>query len=292
MITEDEYVRDCLDSGAKGHLHDGVWWRQVFPFYAKPIFEYRELPPGSARPDRRRALLGFGHLIPEGTRGNSSVTCMVLQGTDLRGFGLGSLPGKKRNQVRKGLKLCVVGKLEHFDPHLEEIRQIYISQSLRHTEHHERPDTPPSFYSEHAEQWRTRELRYLTSCGRETWGAFVDGSLVGFVVTPQVGGTRLIEKVKCRTEYLQANVVDAMYFTVLEEAARNPECSRVINPGTRGGRLARHKEQFLFKMTVLPAFTSSPWILWAAKKALWVVSRVRHSHQPRLTWVARSRLVE
>ncbi|MGV8042529.1 MAG: hypothetical protein AB2L07_21600 [Thermoanaerobaculaceae bacterium] len=289
MISEDDYARDCLDGGIKGHFHDGVWWRQVFPGYAKPMFEYRTLPAGSARPNRRRALLGFSHLIPEGTCGNSSVTCMVLQGPQLRGFDLGSLPGKKRNQVRKGLKHCVVSKLENLDRHLEEIREIYISQSLRHTEHHERPDTPPSFYAEHAAQWRARELRYLTTCGRETWGAFVDGSLVGFVVTAQVGSTELIEKVKCRTEYLQANVVDAMYFIVLGEAARNPECIRVINPGIRGGRLARHKEQFLFKLTALPAFTSSPWILWAARRAQWVVSRVRHPRQLWPTRVARLR---
>ena len=266
MISEEKYVEDCLRNGIRGHVHDGVWWREPFPFYAKPMFEFRELVPGSARPAWRRAPLGYSHPVPDPALGNRRLPYMILQGADLRGFGLESLPGKKRNQVRKGLKLCEVALIPDVERHLEEIRGIYVSQAVRHTERHEIPETPPAFYVDHAAQWRQRELRYLTTCGRETWGAFVDGRLVGFIVSPQIEGVRLIEKSKCHTDFLSFNVNDALYFTVLAAAGKNAACRKVVNPGLRGGRLARYKEQFLFKLEALPVFVSHPFIFNAFQR--------------------------
>lgn len=275
MITEEQYVQDCLDNGVKGHFHDGVWWREPFPFYAKPMFEFRELVPGSARPARRKALLGYSHHVPDGTPGNRMLSYMILKGDDLRGYGLGSLPSKKRNQVRKGLKHCEVTLLHDVEPHLEAIRDIYVSQSRRHTERYERPRTPPSFYSDPARQWQARERRYLTTCGRETWGAFIDGRLVGFIVSPQIEGIRFIEKAKCHTDFLQFNVGDALYFSVLEAAGKNSGCQKIVNPGFRGGRLTWYKEQFLFKPESIPGYVSNLCLFNAARMIHSVAKRMR-----------------
>lgn len=257
MITEEQYVEDCLRSGVRGHCHDGVWWREPYPFYAKPMFEFRELVPGRARPARRKALLGYSHHVPEAGMGNRTAPYMVLEGEALRGFGLESLPGKKRNQVRKGLKHFEVKRILDVEPRLEEIRAIYISQSMRHTERHEMPETPPGFYVEHADQWRVRERRYLTTRGREIWGAFAEDRLAGFIVSPQVEGVRLIEKAKYHSDFLSLNVGDALYYAVLEAAGKSADCQRVVNPGIRAGRLSRYKEQFLFKHVELPVYVSN-----------------------------------
>ena len=261
MITEEQYVEDCLRNGVRGHCHDGVWWREPYPLYAKPMFEFRQLVPGSARPAWRKSLLGFSHHVPEPGMGNLRAPYMVLEGDALRGYGLESLPGKKRNQVRKGLKHFEVRRIEDVEPHLEEIRAIYVSQSMRHAEHHERPETPPEFYERHAEEWRDRERRYLGTCGREIWGAFADGRLAGFIVSPEIAGVRLIEKAKYHTDFLPLNVGDALYYAVLEAAGRSGTCRRVINPGIRAGRLSRYKEQFLFRHVELPVYASASGIV-------------------------------
>ncbi len=258
MISEEQYVEDCLRNGVRGHRHDGVWWREPFPFYAKPMFEFRELVPGSAHPSFLRAPLGYSHPVPDPALGNRALPYMILQGPELRGFRLEALPGKKRNQVRKGLKLCEVALIQDVARHLEEIRGIYVSQAMRHAEFHELPETPPEYYVDRADEWRRRELRYLTTCGRETWGAFIDGRLAGFIVSPQIEGVRIIEKAKCHTDFLSFNVNDALYFTVLEASGKDSACRKVLNPGLRGGRLARYKEQFLFKQDAIPVYVSHP----------------------------------
>ena len=276
MITEAQYVEECLRQGVRGHCHDGVWWREPFPFYAKPMFEFRELAPGSARPSFRKAPLGYSHHVPDPALGNRSLPYMILHEAELRGFGLESLSSKKRNQVRKGLKHCEVALIQDIERHLEAIRGIYISQSMRHTEQHEIPKTPPSFYVDHASQWRERELRYLTTCGRETWGAFIDGRLAGFIVSPQIEGVRIIEKAKCHTDFLSFNVNDALYFTVLEAAGKDALCRKIVNPGLRGGRLARYKEQFLFKQEAIPVYVSHPMIFNACQRLRALAGR-RHA---------------
>lgn len=273
MISEEKYVEECLRSGVRGHVHDGVWWREPFPFYAKPMFEFRELVPGSARPSFFRAPLGYSHPVPDPALGNRMLPYMILQGPELRGFGLESLPGKKRNQVRKGLKKCEVTLIPDVERHLEEIRGIYISQAERHTEHHELPETPPEYYVDRADEWRRRELRYLTTCGRETWGAFIDGRLAGFIVSPQIESVRIIEKAKCHTDFLSFNVNDALYFTVLEAAGKDAACRKVVNPGIRGGRLARYKEQFLFKQEAIPVYVSHPMLFNACQRLRTVAER-------------------
>ena len=193
---------------------------------------------------------------------------MVLEGEDLELFGMDRLRGKKRNQVRKGLRNCDIRRVNDIEPHLEEIREIYISQARRHTEHYELPDTPPRYYVEHAEAWRTRERRYLTTCGRELWGAFVHGELRAFLVSSQVEDVRFIEKMKTHTEALKLCPSDALYYTVLEYGAHVDGCQRVINPGIRGGGLDRYKEQFLFRRTQIPVFVSNVRLFRLAKRVL------------------------
>ena len=257
MISELTYVEERQRAGCRTHYHDGIWWQQPWPLYAKPVFDFRAFPPGTARPLRVRALFGYSHQVAEAHMGNRSLEYMILEGEDLSSFSLDRLPAKKRNQVRKGLKQCEIQPLEAIESWLEHIREIYISQAQRHTEFHDAPATPPSFYVNHADRWRKRELRYLTGAGREVWGALVEGRLVGFLVSRQVEEVRVIEKVKSHSDYLQCCLSDGLYFTVLAETARQGTCRRVVNPGVRGGGLDRYKEQFLFKRTEVPLYCSN-----------------------------------
>jgi hypothetical protein len=266
MIREEEYGRQALALGRHGHRHDGTWWTGPSPFYAKPLFEFRTLVPGTARPSPWRALLGYSHMVPEPRYGNWKKEYMILEGEALRTFGLDRLSGKKRNQVRKGLRSLEVHSLDSVDPYLEEIRTIYISQATRHTEFYDRPDTPPSYYVDHEKEWRERERRSLASCGRRVWGAFSAERLVAFLVCSHIEDTRFIEKMKSHTDFLSACPSDALYFRVLDDAARDPECSRVVNPGLRGQGLNRYKEQFLFRLTAVPVYASRPRLLALAER--------------------------
>lgn len=276
MITEEAYARDMRTQGRRGHLHDGVWWGGVAPLYARPLFEFRAVVPGEARPAPSRALLGYSHHVPEASMGNRVKEYLILEGEPLRNFGLASLPSKKRNQVRKGLKLLQVRRMAEVAPYLDAIRDIYVSQATRHTERYDLPDTPPTFYTEQEGLWRARELRYLGTCGREVYGAFAGDRLVAFLVTSHIEGVRFIEKVKSHTDHLASCPSDALYFVALEEAGKDPACRRVVNPGFRGEGLTRYKEQFLFRRTQVPVFVSNPRLFAWAENAASLRSRLRH----------------
>jgi len=275
MITEDQYVEACLQRGVKGHLHDGVWWRFPAPLYAKPMFEFHTIVPGGAKPSFAKAPLGFSHHVVEARQANRTMEYMILEGDDLALFGLERLPGKKRNQVRKGLKSCEVRLVQDVDRHLEDIRSIYIAQATRHTASHDLPDTPPSFYVQHADLWRARERQHLTAPGREVWGAFVDDRLVAFLVSSQIDTVRFIEKMKSHTDFLKACPSDALYFTVIDHATRNDGCRTIVNPGLRGGSMDRYKEQFLFKRTGVPVYVSNAWLFRTAQVAYDLAHRAR-----------------
>jgi hypothetical protein len=276
VISEETYARDSAALGRRGHLHDGVWWKTPYPGYSKPLFEFRAIVPGESRPASSRALLGYSHHVPEARMGNRFKEYLILEGEALRTFGLPALSSKKRNQVRKGLKLLQVRPVREVEPFLDSIRDIYVSQATRHTERYDLPDTPPTFYTEHEQLWRTRELRHLGTCGRELYGAFAEDRLVAFLVTSHVEGTRFIEKMKSHTDYLHACPSDALYFTVLEEAGRDPACLRVVNPGFRGEGLTHFKEQFLFRRTQVPMYVSNPRLFAWGERMVSLWARVRH----------------
>lgn len=261
MITELEYAENRIRLGAKAHFHDGIWWQAPYPFYAKPMFEFRPFDPGTARPSRRRAPLGYSHWVERPASANRFLEYMVLERDRLREFSLEALPAKKRNQVRKGLRCCDVRRLDRAEDYLEEIRGLYISQAQRHMANYDAPETHPAFYSEHRAKWEARERALFACSGREVWGAFVEENLAAILVSTQVEKVRLIEKVKTRTEMLPFCPSDALYFTVLQYAAEGGSCERVINPGVRGSGLERYKEQFLFERTAIPVYVSHPQLL-------------------------------
>ncbi len=274
-VSEEEFVQEQLRKGIKGHLSEGVWWHEPFHFYSKPIFEFRAMPPGDTWPARSRSWLGFSHHVPEAHLGNRFMEYMILEGEELRRFDLDRIPGKKRNQVRKGLKSCEVRPIDDLVERLEDIRFIYISQSLRHTEHYDLPDTPPTFYSEHAELWRKRELDLLMCKGREVWGAFISGKLAAFLVTSQIENIRFIEKVKSHTDFLVYCPADALYYSVLKEASDTGDCQRVVNPGIRGEGLEHYKKQFLFKRTAVPIYLSRPQLYRAGEQMFKILQKFR-----------------
>jgi hypothetical protein len=257
VLTEQDYVDEHRHLFHGLHRHDGVWWNQVFPGYAKPAFEFRALVPGSARPAKFKSLFGYRHQVPELAMGNQTMEYMVLEGEDLRRFGMDRLGSKTRNQVRKGLKLCQVREIADLDAYLEDAREVCISHSKRLADYRESYHVHHSHFVEHADSWRAQMRRDFVSKGRTWWGAFCDDRLVGYMVMLQVEDVIIIEKMKLHVDGLPRNASDAIYFTALENATRNQSCNRILNSAPQRGSLDRFKMHFLFKPTPLPFYTSN-----------------------------------
>lgn len=265
MLTETEYVEQQRSLGRRIHEHDGVFWEEVYPFYCKPAFIYKAFDRGEARPPRLRGLLGYSHQVRTPEQGNRSVHLMVLERDGLEGFGLQKLPAKKRNQVRRALEQCVIQPITNIVAHLERMRDINLSQSVRQ-EQGAGAETPAHRYTEEADDWRTQMRREFAIEGREWWGAFVDGSLAAYMRTYQVDGIRIIEQTKADTACMKSYPMDALYYYVLSRAAADATCHRIVNGDPRHASLNHYKEQFLFRAVEYPYYSSHAWLVETAKR--------------------------
>lgn len=281
MLTEAQYVEQQRALGRRLHEHDGVWWDEVYPRYCKPAFIYKVVPRGSARPARWRSWLGYGHLVARPEEANRTLPMMALDRAHLDGFGLPKLPSKKRNNVRRALEKCAVAPLTDLETHLERLRQINVSQALRHEEGGG-AQVPASRYVAEADSWRAQTRALFALAGREWWGAFVDGQLAAYLRTYQVDDVRVIEQAKVDADYYKFYPMDALYFTVLAAAAADPGCRLILNGRPMHPSLNHFKEQFLFAAVAFPYYSTHAGLMELGKrlKFRWADRRRRREAPP------------
>jgi len=280
-MTEEEFVQRQIALGRRIHEHDGVFWEEVYPFYCKPAFIYKAFDPGEARPARLRSLLGWSHRVRTPERGNRTVAFMVMGNQTIRSFTIQALPTKKRNQVRRGLKSCSVRPLEAIEPFVDRIREINIAQAIRQ-EQGAGAETPARRYTDEADAWRAQVLQEFAEGGREWWGAFVEGVLAAYMRTYQLDGVRVIEQTKADTAYFKFYPMDALYFTVLTRAAGDETCRLVVNGRPLHLSLNHYKEQFLFKTTEFPYYSTHARLVELGKGLSVDLVRLRRSIYTRL----------
>lgn len=268
FLTEQEYVDENRRQFRRLHQRDGVWWTQIYPGFCRPAFKFRSVVPGTAKPLRSQALLGYSHFVPEMGMGNDAVRYMVLEGDDLRGFGMARLDSKKRNQVRKGLKCCEVRTISDLEGCLEDAREVCVSHSLRGAASRKAYHVSHTFFIDQADTWRAQMRRDFASGGRQWFGAWHEGRLIAYLVTLQVESVLLIEKMKLHSDYLALGPSDALYFHVLSQLAQDASCLRIINSSPQRPGLDRFKEQFLFKATPIPQYVSNPATYRLAMRAM------------------------
>jgi hypothetical protein len=258
MIAEETFAKEEKRLGKQVHLHDGVWWVRTAPLYCKPVHEFRPFPPKSAKPHPLKALLGYSHQVPDPAQATRCVRMNVLQGEDLRSFSLERLRGKKRNQVRMGIRDCRVEAFDQSDALLEQMRMINISQAKRFEGARESGTFLPSDYYElHASSWREEILKLFSHQGHQFIGAFVGDKLAAYINLIRIEETWMFGAVKSCNEYLQHRPVDALYFTTLSMASQSGECIRVVNGGGDDEResLTFFKGQFFLNPVPLPYYS-------------------------------------
>ncbi len=274
MLTADQFAEQQRALGRRIHEHAGVHWEEVYFGYCKPAFAFQAIAPGAARPARRRSVLGYSHRVEEPAQANRFVPAMLLERDRLDGFGLPSLPQKKRNNVRRALEHCAVRPIDDLERHLERIRAINASQAERH-EKGFGAETPARRYVAEAESWRAQMRREFALAGREWWGAFVGDVLAAYLRTYQVEDVRIIEQAKTDTDCLKHHPMDALYFEVLSRAAADPACRLIVNGRPQHSSLNHFKEQFLFRPAELPYYSSNAAMVECGKRVWRGLARLR-----------------
>jgi glycosyltransferase involved in cell wall biosynthesis len=250
-MKAEEYIRQQLDAGCKIHFHNNIWWQEAAPFFCKPVLPLQRIVRGLARPKIRKSFLGYSHLIDDDNQANKHWSVMLLDNEKLEKFSLSSLSSSKRAQVRKGLRLNEIKKIEVIDPVIDYMRDICISAASR-TGH----GKPPQYYIKHYMKWRDFMLKEFAMQKREWWGAFHNGVLIAYYYAYQIDETMFISAAKSHSDYLKDCPNDVLLFTFLEYCRDLPGCTQVIygDWSNDAPSLNKFKEKYGFQKVDLPVY--------------------------------------
>lgn len=250
-MTVDEYISQKRQLGLPVHQWRGVWWERQRPFYYKPAFTRTVISKGAAAPMPLRALVGYSHVVPSAREANAAWCFMERRWDNDRAFDLAEITSKKRNQVRKGFRLCQVRPIDCLDGLWQDMQRVNISHRKRTG-----VGKPASYYTDRYAKWRSYISRLHALQARQWFGAFVEGRLASYFYGYAVGQTYIIDAAKTDSDFLWANPNDALLFTMLEHAHNKEGCNLVVYGGHSPGddSLTAFKMKYGFEITQYPAY--------------------------------------
>ncbi len=246
-MTAEEYLTARKLAGFPLHRHNGMWWENVRWGYCKPAILYEEVDPQRQAPAFWRAALGCVHRVPPGRAASGHWHSLIMRREQIARVSLETMESKRRNLIRKGLRLNQVVKLSDLKPYREDLTQVAISTAIRNQRGH-----PPEYYRKHGDEWWTTILR--GSAYTEFWGAIHEGRLIAYLAVQITGHRAIIDGAKSMTEFLHVNPNDALVFTFLESCRDRGTIAEIFYGGwsTDKPSLNHFKESFGFRGEKIP----------------------------------------
>jgi len=128
-MTIEQFVEEERKVGSHLHFSGGVWWREVKPFFYMPANFMSQAVPRMAKPNPWLALGGYYHMVPSGAASNGAIVTNEIR--DPANYGLQSLQGKKRQQIRKLFTQFRYARVEKLDDLLGDGFRIYLDWAKR-----------------------------------------------------------------------------------------------------------------------------------------------------------------
>ena len=189
----------------------GNWWYQVKPGLCWAVDCFAPIEPDQARPAIGKSYLGRQHVVPSETQANSHFVINAI--ADLRTYSEESVNAKRRNSIRKGFRSCTLEVVAEFDDETFDQCRLAWRELTERTGWKHAVDK-----QEFDKSWCM-----LLQCpgvtiivGREQ----ESGQVAGFLVTKIIGDTAYVDTIASRTEFLKANVNDAVMYAFLINAQR------------------------------------------------------------------------
>lgn len=249
LVAQDSSVEDSF------HFHKGIWWREIKPFFYQPGFFLQPVDAKRSSPRRRKALLGYHHVVPEGRQANSCFKMLMLK--DVKSYSLDSIDGKARNVIRKAQRFLEVKRITEVNDLLTGGYETYVS--FRRRTNWGRDKTDYGVFS----HWITRAFRLEK---RFFLGAYFDGKLIAYTAHHLVERIAAVAVVISHSDYLQYCPNDLLLHTFLEICRRSPGVTMAqIGPASLKPSLDRFKMKFGFEAVSYPTYV---WINPLAKPLL------------------------
>ncbi|MBX3423891.1 MAG: hypothetical protein KF752_20225 [Pirellulaceae bacterium] len=209
-MPPEEYIAAKRKTGCRLHEHDGVWWETTRWGYCKPALPFQELVPGVTKPRLSEAFIGYTHRVSEAYPASGHWHALLMQAETIANWTVEhSVDSKRRNLIRKGLKLNEVRVIEDIEPYRDSFSQIAISTAIRNQRGY-----PAEYYRDQNDEW-WESMRAVASYS-EVWGAFHQDTLAAYFSIQVAGQRAVIDGAKSATESLNVCPNDALLCTFLQ----------------------------------------------------------------------------
>lgn len=124
-MAMEEYAGFERSQGEKVVKVNEIYWKQLRPFFYRPLLPFREFPAGSVRPPIAGLLGGYQFAVLPQEKENSRLNMLIFQ--DPRSYTLDTLERHKRKQVISAAKEFTVRPLEDVSEFKEKAHSVYLS---------------------------------------------------------------------------------------------------------------------------------------------------------------------
>jgi hypothetical protein len=201
-----------LDPVWKFHLADSIWWRAVKPFFYQPADIFTRVVPRVRRPNAMAALGGFCHMVPDGCDANGKIVFNEIR--NLNGYDLSAIQPRKRNKVRRGLRMLRLGQITSPEVLLNDGYNVYVDWEQRRFGH-----SPAELDRKGYALWVRRLLLHPHLL---ILGAYYNGRLAAWIVVRANGERANLSKSFGHSEFHQLEPSSALTYAYVLICAQSP----------------------------------------------------------------------
>ncbi len=205
-MTIDEYADLEAANGAKLRRDNGVWWKEVRPFFYRPLYPFARMEPYAKRSVRPNSFLGgFQHLVTDSHSCNSHMNFIVLD--KIHEYSLDALSHNYRKNIKKGSRYFAVKKVDDINEFVSGGYAVYLSFYNRTGYFWKKERTELIKFMQWAENlYRFQKLLIL--------GAYYNGELSAISISYLVEDTIIYATFFCKSECLQMRASELMLHTI------------------------------------------------------------------------------
>ena len=246
-MTIEEMAEADRQAGSRLHFSDGVWWREVKPFFYLPANFLTRIIPSQAKPKPWLALGGYYHMVPPGTGGNGVIVTNEV--SDPASYQLASVKSDKRRQIRRALAFFRIRRVDNLSDLLGDGFCIYLDWSKRTKNVRDRLSRAAAF-----RRWITPLFHHPYKL---ILGAYAEDRLVAFQISAAVEGAANISFSFSDSSFNALTPKSALNYAYVKICAQHGEIHKACG-GFRSLKesLEHYKSELGFQHVSYPAFVS------------------------------------
>jgi hypothetical protein len=214
----DEYAALEIAMGAKLVKSGGVWWREVRPFFYRPLLPFREFDPKELKCPPLALVGGAQHAVPNGTTSNSRMNFLIFE--DPHSYSMESLTQGSRRHIRRAMSTFTVKPID-LDELIAGGHSVYLSFYERTKYRYKSERTE----QRHFDSWANRLFRFPKV---QVHGAFRGSELKSVSVSYVVEDILFTPTFFSHTDALSEFVSELMLHSVREQAAGSDQIGLVF----------------------------------------------------------------